>query len=86
MANQDPASERAATGRRYLQEYFYSDYNKLALVLGLDFVRPAAAPSFPSGVDSELVEDLKEVRRYELRPASELAALPPDSFRKIYEG
>ncbi|MFO0577404.1 MAG: AAA family ATPase [Polyangia bacterium] len=69
-----------------LQEYFYSDYNKLALVLGLDFFRKTEPAVFPSGVDSELFEDLKDVRRYELHPASELAALPPDSFRKIYEG
>lgn len=68
-----------------LQEYFYSDYSKLALVLGPDFVTRTEAPSFPSGVATDLVEDLKGVERYELLSAEKLAALPPEVFKKIYE-
>lgn len=68
-----------------LQEYFYSDYSKLALVLGLDFVRKADVPSFPNEVATDLVEDLRNVQRYELLGPGELAALPADVFKKIYE-
>lgn len=68
-----------------LQEYFYSDYSKLLLVIGPSFLRELRAPAFPVGVPGEMVEDLRDVRRYELLDSQELAQLEAAAFIKIYE-
>lgn len=65
-----------------LQEYFYSDYSKIGLVLGADFVQAAAAPRFPSEINDDLLRDLREQRRYDLVDVTELDHA---SFQNLYE-
>lgn len=68
-----------------LQEYFYSDYSKLLLVLGPGFVRELRAPAFPAGVSGELTEEYRDARRYEVLNESALSLLPAAAFIKIYQ-
>jgi hypothetical protein len=68
-----------------LEEYFFSDYGKIGLVLGSDFVK---AKSFPPGTDAfsdfehTFAGEFAERTIYELRP---LHSLTEQSFIRIYE-
>jgi 5-methylcytosine-specific restriction protein B len=65
-----------------LQEYFFSDYAKIGLVLGAEFVQSTGSCSFPVGIADELVSDLRERRAYELVDVMKLDAVV---FRKLAE-
>ena len=66
-----------------LQEYFYSDWAKIGLVLGARFVRevPMKATAFAAGFDDPRLMDLQDRKIYSL---VEVEALTAADFRSVY--
>jgi len=66
-----------------LQEYFYNDYGKIALVLGPAFVEvKTQSIIFPKGVQYNGIDEWEETHCYQLVPADKWTTA---SFQSIYQ-
>ncbi|MEM1322138.1 MAG: AAA family ATPase [Bacteroidota bacterium] len=66
-----------------LQEYFYSDYARIGLILGRDFVTEQARPTdgLFADFEHEYLNELADKKLYRLRPVEELDAA---AFIRVY--
>ena len=84
---QDPSLERLKEcfGRRIiplLQEYFFSDWGQIALILGREFVRRVDREVRFADADHDDLEALRDRPSYELADLDDITSV---SFRRIYE-